>query len=153
MSFVSADCAHPTFGPPALFAGGGSGGGAAHSSLTCAHSGAQVGQDIRDVCRESGFDGFLPKPADRAAIAAEMDRLAGPERRRAAAADAAAASAAAVAAAMSAAEPCKPRPAAEFVGAEKAKAPAGRRGSSDAFVGGGPSFVDALDFDTPRPAF
>ena len=41
---------------------------------------------MRNVCRESGFDGFLPKPADRDAIAAELDRLAGAGIRKAAAA-------------------------------------------------------------------
>jgi hypothetical protein len=112
----------------------------------------QVGQDVRDVCRDSGFDGFLAKPADRAAIVAEMERLATPERRAAMAAEAAAAVA-----------PCKPSPPPLFAQVEKlasaaasgpgrfaeGEKPATGRGAD----GPGPSFVDVLDFDTPRPAF
>ena len=36
---------------------------------------AEVGGDVRELCRESRFDGFVAKPADRAALRAELDRL------------------------------------------------------------------------------
>jgi hypothetical protein len=114
----------------------------------------QVGQDVRDVCRDSGFDGFLAKPADRAAIVAEMERLVTPERRAAMAAEAAAGVA-----------PCKPSPPLIFAQVEKSASAAApgpglfAKGEKPAAAAGrgadgpGPSFVDALDFDTPRPAF
>ena len=36
---------------------------------------AEVGADVRELCLEARFDGFLAKPADRAALRAELDRL------------------------------------------------------------------------------
>jgi two-component system, NarL family, capsular synthesis sensor histidine kinase RcsC len=36
---------------------------------------AEVGDDVRELCADARFDGFLPKPADRAALRAELDRL------------------------------------------------------------------------------
>jgi hypothetical protein len=114
----------------------------------------QVGQDVRDVCRDSGFDGFLAKPADRAAIVAEMERLVTSERRAAMAAEAAAGAA-----------PCKPSPPPLLAQVEKLASTAApgpglfAKGEKPAAATGrgadgpGPSFVDVLDFDTPRPAF
>jgi len=40
---------------------------------------AQVGSEVREVCEEAGFDGFMSKPADRDALAAELCRLTAPD--------------------------------------------------------------------------
>jgi len=100
---------------------------------------AEVGQEVRDVCKESGFDGFLAKPADRDAIRAELERLAGASTRKAVAA-------------------LPSRPA--FLGAAAAekpaaaeKAPAAGPGGFAGMMDGGSSFLSAFDFDTPRPNF
>jgi len=34
---------------------------------------------VREVCEEAGFDGFMSKPADRDALAAELCRLTAPD--------------------------------------------------------------------------
>jgi CheY-like chemotaxis protein len=36
---------------------------------------AEVGPEVRDLCRDARFDGFLPKPADRVALRGELERL------------------------------------------------------------------------------
>jgi hypothetical protein len=96
---------------------------------------AQVGQDVRDVCRESGFDGFLAKPADRDAILAELERLAGASTRK-----------------VVASIPSKPTSLCGPTGGTMAeKTPAASLGGLAGMDEG--SFLSALDFDTPRPDF
>ena len=36
---------------------------------------AEVGDDVRELCRDARFDGFIAKPADKAVLRAELDRL------------------------------------------------------------------------------
>ena len=36
---------------------------------------AEVGSDVRELCRDARFDGFIAKPADKAVLRAELDRL------------------------------------------------------------------------------
>jgi hypothetical protein len=91
-----------------------------------------VGQEVRDVCRDAGFDGFLAKPADRDAIAAEMHRLAGPGIRKPSAAAAAA----------------QPAPAAGRFTEKGAGEPAASSLTADA---AGCTFPGGIDFDTPGP--
>ena len=114
---------------------------------------------MRDVCRESGFDGFLPKPADRDAIAAELDRLAGAATRKlppAAGLSGAGEAAAAAAGLLLAEADCcsakppsaraKPRP--PFV------AGGGGVGPLPSSADTGSSFLtDMVDFDAPQPVF
>ena len=85
------------------------------------------------MCNESGFDGFLAKPADRDAIQAELERLAGASTRKAVAAI-----------------PSKP---ASLGRAAAEKEPAAGPGGFAEMMDGGSSFLSALDFDTPRPDF
>ena len=87
------------------------------------------------MCVESGFDGFLAKPADRDAIHAELDRLAGASTRKAAAA-----------------APSKLASLGRAADGHKAPA-AGPVGGVAGMDGGSSSFLSALDFDTPRPNF
>ncbi len=98
---------------------------------------AQVGQDVRDVCRESGFDGFLAKPADRDAIQAELERLAGASTR--------------TAVAVIPSKPISFGGSAETLAIEK-QVTAGLDGVVGIDEG---SFLShgAFDFDTPRPDF
>jgi hypothetical protein len=120
-----------------------------------------VGQDVRDVCRESGFDGFLPKPADRDAIAAELDRLAGAGTRKLppavglSAVDGAAAAAAAAVGLLFSEGNCSPiKPSSADAKLPPAVAGGDGLGLSSSSAGGGSSFLpDMADFDTPRPAF
>ena len=85
----------------------------------------QVGQEVRDVCRETGFDGFLPKPADRDAMTAEIQRLV-------------------------CSKACKTT--VTEASAHAAPLPLKAQAHGD-FGGAGSSFVEALDFDTPTPNF
>ncbi len=87
------------------------------------------------MCRESGFDGFLAKPADRDAIKAELERLAGASTRK-----------------VVAAFPSKPVSLCDaMAGLSTQKAPAAGLGGFAGMDEG--SFLSALDFDTPRPDF
>jgi hypothetical protein len=97
-----------------------------------------VGQEVRDVCRDAGFDGFLAKPADRDAIAAEMHRLAGPGIRKPAAGSGL----------LSAAAPPLPSDFALLPPSAAGKVAAG---AVEAGPLGGGEFVGGLDFDTPCP--
>ena len=36
---------------------------------------AEVGDDVRELCRDARFDGFIARPADKAILRAELDRL------------------------------------------------------------------------------
>lgn len=92
------------------------------------------------MCRDSGFDGFLPKPADRDAIAAELDRLAGAGLRKAATELTPLFAAAGGALSGQQGTPL----------ASAEKAPVGPPGAAEAGLAGG-EFVGGLDFDTPRP--
>ncbi len=89
------------------------------------------------MCHESGFDGFLAKPADRDAIQAELERLAGASTRKAVAAI-----------------PSKPASlglAAARNSTKEKESAAGNSGLAGMDVES--SFLSALDFDTPRPNF
>ena len=117
--------------------------GTTFRNLPCVFFAAQVGQDVRDVCNESGFDGFLAKPADRDAIQAELERLAGASTRKAVAA-------------------IPSRPGALGGGGGGLTTDKSSAGGLRDFAGGGlsgfagmdeGSFLSALDFDTPRPDF
>ena len=87
------------------------------------------------MCRESGFDGFLPKPADRDAIAAELERLAGSGSRKPGQP------------AHAQAKPAALAPTKALAGSERAPA------NLAALGGAVPSFLGAADFDTPAPRF
>ena len=80
------------------------------------------------MCRETGFDGFLPKPADRDAMTAEIQRLVCSKACKTTVTEASA---------HAAPPPRKAQAHGDFGGAGPA----------------GSSFVEALDFDTPTPNF